>query len=75
LDRELAKREKVQKYFWNIVGSSEHINLPKLECALEHEFKTTDKRLIQRQVRMMQTEARIKIQENAKVWIMQPRLI
>ena len=66
------KREKVQKHFWNIVGSSEHINLPKLEDALKKEFKMADDRYIQTQIRLMQTEARIKIQNNEKVWIKQP---
>jgi len=68
----LKKREKVQKYFWNIVGSAEHINLPKLEDALKKEFNTTDDRIIQAQIRLMQTEARIKIKNNVKVWIRQP---
>jgi hypothetical protein len=26
----LKKREKIQRHFWNIVGSVEHINIPKL---------------------------------------------
>ena len=68
----LRKREKVQKYFWNIVGSDEHINLPKLENALKREFNTTDDRIILAQIGLMQTEARIKIQNNVKVWIKQP---
>jgi hypothetical protein len=68
----LRKREKVQKKFWNIVGSAEHINLPKLKDALEKEFFTTDDRFIQSQIRLMQTEAKIKIQNNVKVWIKQP---
>jgi hypothetical protein len=71
----LRKREKVQKYFWNIVGSAEHINLPKLEDALKKEFNTTNDRLIQTQIRLMQTEARVKIQNNVKVWIKQPNEI
>ena len=71
----LRKREKTQKYFWNIVGSAEHINLPKLEDALKKEFNTTDDRFILSQIRLMQTEARIKIQNNMKVWIKQPNEI
>jgi hypothetical protein len=71
----LRKREKVQKYFWNIVGSAEHINIPKLKDALKKEFNTTDNRLIQTQIRLMQTEARIKIQNNMKVWIKEPKPI
>lgn len=68
----LRKRENVQKYFWNMVGSTEHINLPKLEDALKKEFSTTDDRFIQKQIRLMQTEAKIRIQTNVKVWIKQP---
>lgn len=68
----LRKREKVQNYFWNTVGSAEHINLPKLEDALKKEFNTIDDRIIQAQIKLMQTEAKIKIQNNAKVWIKQP---
>jgi hypothetical protein len=71
----LEKREKVQKYFWNIVGSAEHINLPKLKDALKKEFNTKDDRFIQSQIRLIQTEARIKIQNNMKVWIKQPNEI
>lgn len=71
----LRKRETVQKYFWNVVGSAEHINLPKLEDALKKGFNTTNDRIIQTQIRLMQTEARIKIQNNVKVWIRQPSAI
>jgi hypothetical protein len=66
------KREKVQTYFWGIVGSAEHINIPKLEDALKKEFHSTDDRLIQAQIRLMQTEKRIRVQNNVKVWIKQP---
>jgi hypothetical protein len=72
---DLRKREKVRKYFWNIVGSAEHINLPKLEDAIKKEFNTTDDRCIQTQIKLMQAEARIKIQNKAKVWIKQPNAI
>ena len=34
------KREKVQQYFWNIVGAVEHINLPKLEDAIKKKSST-----------------------------------
>ena len=71
----LRKREKIQEYFWNIVGSAEHINLPKLEDALKKEFKTSDDRIVQAQIRLMQTESRIKVQNNVKVWIKQPTAI
>lgn len=70
----LRKREKVQRYFWGIVGSAEHINMPKLEDALIKEFNSEDDRLIQAQIRLMQTEARIKVQSRVKVWIKQPNL-
>jgi hypothetical protein len=66
------KREKVQMYFWGIVGAAEHINIPKLEDALRKEFHSTDDRLIQAQIRLMQTEKRIRVQNNVKVWIKQP---
>lgn len=69
---EQRKRQKIQTYFYNIVGTVEHINIPKLEDAIQKEFHTTDKRQIDLQVRLMQTEGRIRVQENAKVWIRQP---
>jgi hypothetical protein len=71
-DAEAQKRQKVQAHFWNIVGSVEHINIPKLEDALKKEFRTTDDRFIQSQIRLMQTEGRIRVQNNVKVWIKQP---
>jgi hypothetical protein len=66
------KRQKIQTYFWGIVGSAEHVNIPKLEDAIRREFHTTDDRLIEAQVRLMQTEGRIRVQDNVKVWIKQP---
>ncbi|MCL2360108.1 MAG: hypothetical protein LBH74_03450 [Nitrososphaerota archaeon] len=66
------KRANVQTYFWNIVGSAEHINIPKLEDALRKEFPLADARLIKTQINLMQTEKRIKIQNNVKVWLKQP---
>ncbi len=72
LDEAQTKRLKLQVYFWNVVGSVEHINVPKLEYAIRKEFNTTDDRVIQGQVRLMQTEGRIRIQNSAKVWIKQP---
>ena len=69
---DLRKREKVQNYFWNTVGTAEHINLPKLEDALRKEFNKSDDRIIQGQIKLMQTEAKIKIQNKVKVWIKQP---
>ncbi len=67
------KRQHIQFYFWNIVGSVEHINVPKLEDAVRKEFHTTDDRTVEAQVRLMQTEGRIRIQSNVKVWIRQPQ--
>ena len=69
---EAQKRQKIQTHFWGVVGSVEHINIPKLEDALRKEFNTTDDRFIEAQVRLMQTEGRIKVQETSKVWIKQP---
>jgi hypothetical protein len=66
------KREKIQVRFWNIVGEVEHINVPKLEDAVKKEFKTTDDRFVQAQIKLMQTESRIRVQSNVKVWIKQP---
>ena len=66
------KREKLQRHFWGIVGALEHINIPKLEDTLRKEFHTNDDRLIQAQIRLMQTEGRIRVQNNVKVWIKQP---
>ena len=67
----LRKREKIQIYFWNQVGSVEHISLPKLEDAIRKEFDCKDDRFIQAQIRLMQTEARIRVESRVKVWIKQ----
>jgi hypothetical protein len=66
------KREKVQRYFWNIVGSVEHISLPKLEDAIKKEFNAHDDRFVDAQIKLMQSESIIKVQSNGKVWIKQP---
>ena len=66
------KREKIQKHFWNIVGAVEHINIPKLEDAIKKEFNSTDDRFIQAQIKLMQTESRVRVQNKVKVWIKQP---
>ena len=66
------KRAKIQARFWSQVGSVEHVNVPKLEDAIKKEFNTEDPRLVQAQVRLMQTEGRIKVQDKVKVWIKQP---
>ncbi len=66
------KRENIQRHFWGIVGSQEHINIPKLEDAIRKEFRRSDDRFVEEQVKRMQTEGRIKVQEKIKVWIKQP---
>lgn len=66
------KREKIQVYFWNLVGAVEHISLPKLEDAVKKEFNIEDDRFIQTQIKLMQTESRIRVQSRVKVWIKQP---
>ena len=70
----LKKRENIQKRFWNQVGSVEHISLPKLQDAIKKEFNCTDNRFIQAQIKLMQTEARIRVQSNVKVWIKEPNV-
>jgi DNA replicative helicase MCM subunit Mcm2 (Cdc46/Mcm family) len=67
------KREKIQLHFWNEVGSVEHISLPKLKDAVKKEFGYADTRQVEAQIRLMQTEARIRIQTKVKVWIKQPQ--
>jgi hypothetical protein len=66
------KRDKIHRHFWKMVGCSEHINVPKLEDAIKKEFNSKDNRLVQEQINLMQTEARIKVQNKVKVWIKQP---
>jgi hypothetical protein len=69
------KREKIQVQFWSQVGWKEHISLPKLEDAIKKEFNCSNDRFVQSQIRMMQTEARVRVQSNVKVWIKQPSQI
>jgi hypothetical protein len=69
---DLKKREKIQRFFWNEVGAVEHISLPKLKNAVKKEFKGKDDRFIQAQIKLMQTEARIRIESRVKVWIKPP---
>ena len=70
---ERKKREKIQNHFWSIVGSDEHISLPMLKDIVKKEFKYKDDRLAQAQIKLMQTEARIRIQSRVKVWIKKPQ--
>jgi len=67
------KREKIQNHFWNIVGADEHISLPMLKGAVKKEFKYKDDRSVQTQIKLMQTEAKIRIQSRVKVWIKEPQ--
>jgi hypothetical protein len=68
----LKKRERIQRRFWNEVGAVEHISLPKLKNTIQREFKRKDDRFVLEQVKLMQTEARIRIVSNVKVWIKKP---
>ena len=70
----LKKREKIQNYFWDIVGAEEHISLPKLKHSIIKEFKNQDNRFVQAQINLMQTEARVKIESRVKVWIKKPSI-
>lgn len=65
------KRQKIQLHFWNQVGAVEHISIHMLEDAIKKEFNCTDDRFIQAQIKLMQTEARLKV-ERVKIWIKQP---
>jgi hypothetical protein len=69
---DLKKREKIQEHFWNEVGSVEHTSLPKLKDAIGREFKRKDDRFVLGQVKLMQTEGRIRIESKVKVWIKKP---
>ena len=66
------KRLKIQAMFWNQVGLAEHINLPKLEDAVRKEFRGADDRLVEAQVRLMQSEGRVRVQDRVKVWVNRP---
>ena len=68
----LRKREKIQVHFWNQVGSVEHISVPMLEDTIRKEFNSKNDRLIQEQIKLMQTEAKIRVESRVKVWIKQP---
>lgn len=69
---DFKKREKIQTNFWNQVGSEEHISVPMLQDAIKKEFNKKDDRFIKAQIKLMQTEARIRIESRVKVWIKQP---
>ena len=69
---DLKKREKIQEYFWNEVGSVEHTSLPKLKNAIEREFNREDDRFVLGQIKLMQTEGKIRIESKVKVWIKKP---
>jgi hypothetical protein len=67
------KRWKIQRCFWDVVGLVEHISVPKLQDAIRKEFRICDNRFVEAQVRLMQTEGRIRVEEKVKVWIKQPQ--
>jgi hypothetical protein len=69
---DLERREKIQNYFWNEVGAVEHISLPKLKDAIKKQFNNEDDRFVQEQIGLMQTESRIRVESNVKVWIKRP---
>lgn len=69
---DLRKREKIQNRFWNEVGAVEHVSLPRLRNAVEKEFNCADRRYIQDQIELMQTEGRIRLESRVKVWIKAP---
>ncbi len=69
----IRKRARIQSYFWNEVGSIEHISLPKLENAIRKEFNFDDDRFVRAQIDLMQTEQRIRVESRVKVWIKEPR--
>jgi hypothetical protein len=71
--KDLKKREKIQERFWNEVGSVDHTSLPKLKNAIEREFKSKDDRFVLAQIKLMQTEARIRIESKVNVWIKKPQ--
>ena len=69
---DLKKREKIQRQFWNEIGSVEHTSMPKLKNAIEREFNRKDDRFVLAQIKLMQTEGRIRIESRVKVWIKKP---
>jgi hypothetical protein len=69
----MRKREKIQNHFWKQVGADEHISLPMLKDAVKRELNCEDDRRVQSQIKLMQTEGRIRIESRVKVWIKQPR--
>ena len=69
---DMKKREKIQRQFWNEIGSVEHTAMPKLKNAIEREFNRKDDRFVLAQIKLMQTEGRIRIKSRVKVWIKNP---
>ena len=68
----MRRRMRIQAKFWREVGSAEHVNVPKLEDAVRKEFRGADDRVVRLQVRLMQAEGRVRVQDKVKVWINQP---
>ena len=69
---DLQKRDKIQRLFWDEVGSVEHTSLPKLKNSVAREFNRRDDRFVSRQIKLMQTQGRIRIESKVKVWIKKP---
>ena len=69
---DLERREKIQNHFWNEVGAVEHISLPRLKDAIKKQFNNENDRFVQEQIGLMQTESRIRVESNVKVWIKRP---
>ncbi len=69
---EIKKIAIIQSNFWNEVGSAEHISLPRLKDSIRKQFNFEDDRLVKTQIDLMQSEQRIRIESNVKVWIKRP---
>jgi len=70
----MKKREGIQIRFWNQVGAEEHISLPMLEDAIRKECNCEDDRFIKAQIKLMQTEGKIRVENKVKVWIKPPKM-
>ncbi len=68
----IKKRAIIQTNFWNEVGSAEHVSLPRLKDTIRRQFNFEDDRLVKAQIDLMQSDQRIRIESNVKVWIKRP---
>ena len=69
--QKIARKHRLLEKWLSDVGADEHISLPKLEDAVKKEFNCNDDRFVQAQIKLMQTESRIRVQSKVKVWINQ----